>query len=94
MTLRFTPEAENALLEIALWVEERNTPGSGSRFASKFIDKVSAYALPNVAYAICRNSSLAALGLRCVNIGDWVVAFRQTQEEFTVHYIIHGSGLS
>lgn len=93
MKLHFLPEAENALLEIALWVEERNTPGSGSRFVSKFIDKVSAYALPKVTYAICRKRSLAALELRCVNIGDWVVAFRQTQEEFTVHYIIHGSGL-
>jgi hypothetical protein len=29
MTLRFLPEAENALLEIALWVEERNTSGRG-----------------------------------------------------------------
>jgi len=91
MTVKFLPEAENVLLEIALWVEERNTPGSGLRFASRFIDKVSAYAVPNATYAICGNSSLAALGLRCISIDDWVVAFHQSEGEFTVRYILHGS---
>lgn len=93
MKVKFLPEAENVLFEVALWVEERNTQGSGLRFASRFIDKVSAYAVPNATYAICAISSLAALGLRCVRIDDWVVAFHQSEGEFTVHYILHVSVL-
>ena len=42
MNFRFLPEAEDALFEIASWVEERNTPGSGTRFINKFIDRVGA----------------------------------------------------
>lgn len=40
MNLRFMPEAENALFEIGIWVEGRNTVGSGIRFTHTFIDKI------------------------------------------------------
>ena len=89
----FLPEAEEIILEISSWVEEKNTPGNGTRFMTKFINRISAFALPNVTYMICPNKSLAALKLRCIAIDDWVVAFKQTKEEFTVHYILYGAGL-
>ena len=47
MNLSFMPEAENALFEIAIWVEERNTTDSGIRFITKFIDLISDYVLPS-----------------------------------------------
>ena len=93
MKLWFMPEAEDALLEIAAWVEERNTPGSGIRFIHNFIDKMNAYALPNVLYAVCKNKVLAAYQLRCLVIDKWVIAFTQSKEEFVVHYILYGPGL-
>ncbi|HLP19551.1 MAG TPA: hypothetical protein VK174_04590 [Chitinophagales bacterium] len=93
MKLRFTPEAENVLVEIGVWVEERNTPGSGSRFIDKFIDKVSTYALPKAKYLLCRNEILASLQLSCIAINDWVVAFKCTNNEFVVYYILYGPAM-
>lgn len=93
MNVNFLPEAEEALFEIGSWIESRNTSESGIRFINKFVDKVSAYALPNIKYLVCRNEELAALQLRCVAIDNWVVAFKQTKEEFVVHYILYGLGL-
>jgi hypothetical protein len=42
MNLRFMPEAENAFFELGVWVESRNTYGSGSRFINTTIDKIAA----------------------------------------------------
>lgn len=93
MKLRFMPEAEDVLFEIGEWVEKRNTPGSGLRFTNNFIDKIAEYALPKATYPICKNEVLAYYILHCISINDWVVAFRQTNEEFIVCYILFGPGL-
>ncbi len=46
MKVRFMPEAENALFELGVWIEERNTAGIGNRFINKFTDKIGTYAVP------------------------------------------------
>ena len=94
MNLRFMPEAENVLYEIGASVEKINTPGSGIRFVNSFIDKIESYVLPNVKYAVCKNPILASNGYSCIAINDWVIAFVQTKEEFVVHNILFGPGLS
>jgi len=93
MNLRFMPEAENALFELGMWVERRNTQSSGSRFINTMIDKIAAYALPAIQYPICKNKVLAARKLRCIAINNWVIAFTQSKDEFMVHYILYGPGL-
>ena len=87
------PEAEDALLDIAEWIETRNTPESGNRFVANFIDILSGYAHPNTSYALCKNKHLAALKLQCVTIDNWVVAFKFSKKTLTVHYILFGAGL-
>jgi uncharacterized membrane protein YiaA len=91
MIVHFMPQAEEVLYEIGLWVEEKNTPGSGMRFVNSFINKVEALALPNVEYAICKQVLLKAAGLRCVPINDWIIAFSIDKSIFTVHFILHGT---
>ena len=93
MKLRFMPEAENALYELEIWVEQRNTPGSGTRFINKFIDKIAGYAVPNAVYPSCKNIVLAWYGFSCITINDWVIAFTQNKGDFIVHYILFGPGL-
>lgn len=93
MNVLFKPEAEEALFEISKLVEDKNGPGSGIKFAEEFIDRIAEFILPDFKYARCFNDSLAALNLRCISIKDWVVAFKQTKTEFTVHYILYGPGL-
>lgn len=93
MKLRFMPEAENALFEIGVWVEERNTTGSGICYIDKLIGKIDKYVLPNVEYPLCKNKVLAGYKLSCVAIDKWVIAFKQTKNEFVVHQILYGPGL-
>jgi hypothetical protein len=93
MRLRLMPEAEEILLEIGIWVEAQNTPGSGNKFVDAFIDKIASYAMPNVKYPACKNKVLASFRLSCIAINDWVIAFKQTKDEFVVHYIVFGPGL-
>ncbi|MCG3166729.1 MAG: hypothetical protein POELPBGB_02510 [Bacteroidia bacterium] len=93
MNVLFKPEAEEALFEISKWVEEKEGSGSGIKFAEAFIDRITEFVLPDFKYAGCFNDSLAVLNLRCIAIKDWVVAFKQTKDEFIVHYILYGPGL-
>ncbi len=93
MKILFKPEAEEALFEVSKWMEEKNGPGSGIKFAGEFIDRIAEFVLPDFKYARCFNDSLAQLNLRCIAIKDWVIAFKQTKTEFVVHYIIYGPGL-
>ena len=93
MNLVFKPEAEEALFEIASWVEQRNTAGSGTRFIERFIDKIEIFVQPHVVYTICKNAVLAALQLQCISIDKWVIAFTTDKKSFVVHYIIWGPGL-
>lgn len=93
-TLLLMPEAENALYELAIWIENKNTPGSGMRFVNKFLDRINTYNLPEVKYSLCHHSILAEYDLSCVTIDKWVVAFKQNKHSFVVHYILYGPALS
>ena len=93
MNLRLMPEAEEILFEIGMWVETKNTPGSGERFINAFMDKLSAYVFPNGKYPLCKNKFLASYRLSCIALNDWVEAFKQSKEEFVVHYILYGPWL-
>lgn len=93
MKLLFMPEAEEALFEIAMWVEEQNTKDSGARFIDKFIDKIADYAIPYAQYAKCSNKVLSFHNYSCIAIQTWVVVFKKTKNEFVVHHILYGAGL-
>ncbi len=93
MKVQFMPQAEAALFEIGTWVEMKNTEGSGARFVNRFIDKIVAYALPNAKYPDCKETTLQLMGLQCIAIDNWIVAFSIRANIFMVHYILHGSNI-
>jgi len=76
---------------IADFVESKNTPGSGARYALKFKSAIEKIALPDVQYPICNHPVLAAYQYSCSHFNDWVIAFRIENETLTVYEIIHGS---
>lgn len=91
MTIFITPEASNVIDAIADFVEAQNTPGSGKRFALKFINAIERLAIPKVQYGLCAHHVLASLHYSCSYFNDWVIAFRINNDELIVHEIIHGS---
>ena len=80
-----------AINSIADFVESKNTPGSGARFARKFMSAIEKFAKPNVQYALCNYRAFAAFGYSCRMVNDWVVGFKIVDHELIVYEIIHGS---
>ena len=91
MKLNITPKAASVIDSIAEFVESKNTPGSGNRFALKFMLAIEKLAVPNVQYALCSHHVLASLRYSCSHFNDWVIVFRITGDELVVCEIIHGS---
>jgi hypothetical protein len=55
LTVKIYPRAIKVIDNIAAFVESKNTPGSGKRFANKFKTAIKKFAQPNVKYALCNN---------------------------------------
>jgi hypothetical protein len=91
LKVSITPKASKVIDAIADFVESKNTPGSGGRFAVKFIDVIEKLALPNLQYAVCAHPVLAAYKYSCRYFNDWVIAFKIYNDELTVYEIIHSS---
>jgi len=89
-----TDHALNVIDEIAAFVESKNTPGSGKRYALKFKKAIEKIAKPKVKYAICNHERLALLNYSCGHYNDWVIAFRIENNALVVYQIIHGSFLA
>ena len=51
----------NAVSDVADFVESKNTPGSGLRWAQKIVDKIEYIATLKIEHPICRNSSRARI---------------------------------
>ena len=79
---------------VAKFVELKNTPGSGNRYAMRFKKAIKKLAVKNVQYPICHYSKFASLNYSCSHFNDWVIAFKIKDSVLTVHEIIHGSILA
>jgi hypothetical protein len=91
MQVLFTRRAQKALEAIIDYVERRNTSGSGNRFALKFEEILTQYALENVTYAKCNHVSLKQLNYSCITISRWVVAFKVKDQKFIIYRIVWGA---
>lgn len=91
MTVSITPKALQVIDAIADFVESKNTPGSGARYALKFKAAIKKLAVPGVQYSICNHHVLAAFNYSCTHFNDWVIAFKIKDNKLIVYEIIHGS---
>lgn len=93
--LIFTDATLEELSNLCEYVELKNTSGSGSRFNEKFTVFLQEYLpLTNLQFPLCNNALLAKLFYSCIIFkSKWVVAFRYSEEQITIHRIILGSKL-
>lgn len=91
MNITIKPKALKVIDAIADFVESKNTPGSGARYALKFKIAIKRLAVPGVQHSICNHHVLAAFKYSCSHFNDWVIAFKIVNGELTVYEIIHGS---
>ena len=75
MKITIKAEAAAALNEIARFVETQNTPGSGKRFAIKFlrswVETLTRYHRPR----LCKYPEFADKGWKCFFYKNWVIAY-------------------
>lgn len=79
---------------IAQFVEAKNTPGSGKRYALKFKAAINRLVRNNISYSICNHYTLARFGYSCSLFNDWVIVFKVENDVLTVYRIVHSSTLS
>lgn len=91
MNITIKPKALKVIDAIADFVESKNTPGSGARYALKFKTAITKLAIPGVQYSICNHHILATYKYSCSHFNDWIIAFKIVNNELTVYEIIHGS---
>lgn len=60
------PHAERSLLAVAEFINSKNSPGNGDRWANELIDFIYAYAQLKIVHPLCKNEMLAQRGFSCV----------------------------
>ena len=93
MQVVINKRALNAIIKVALFIENLNTPGSGDRWAEKIKTEIHALARSKAKIGFCKHPSLAKFKYRCYNYKDWVIAYRFTDTKFEVCRFIYGSRL-
>lgn len=94
MKLLIRPKALKSLERIALYVESRNTKGSGERFLGSFLKTIHQYAVDGASYQPCKHASLASNRYLCIFLENWVIAFKIQGEKFIICRIVWGPALS
>ncbi len=85
--------ALNAIIKVALYIENKNTPGSGERWADKLKAAINSLAKSKTKLTICKHPSLARFKYRCYAYKNWVIAFKVSDKEFEVCRFIYGARL-
>ena len=93
MQIYIRKRALNAIMKAAQFVESKNTPGAGDRWADKLKREIIKFANAKVKLAICRNVSLTKFNYRCIVYKDWIIAYRISENEFEVCRFIYASRL-
>ena len=94
MTIEIKQPAMQALEEIANWVEERNSLGSGERYLEKFYLFIQSYAVSAEKVPLCKFPEFKAAKLKCIFFGDWVISFKIIDKKFVIYTVVHGSWLN
>jgi len=90
LKVKYSNSAEKTIEEIADFVEQLNTKGSGERWKERFNNKIYKYAEP-IGYSLCRHILFALRNYSCISIGNWIVVFKIINDTFYVYRIINGS---
>lgn len=94
-SLDVKPKAQEAIEDVADFLELINTPGSSVKWVNKleaFLEKLAA--VPLKQFPFCNNANLARQKFSCsVFNKKWVVVFRYTENTITVYRFVLGAKL-
>ncbi|MBS1595411.1 MAG: hypothetical protein JST90_13930 [Bacteroidetes bacterium] len=90
MIISLQPAAEEAMFEIAEFINAVHTDGAGARWIDKLTAFLKSYAKSDVQYVLCRNEDFLNAKLSCITFNGWVIAFKIMEDEFVVFHIVRG----
>jgi hypothetical protein len=94
MIIEIKQTAMDTLQNIADWVEQNNTPGSGGRFLDKLFEFLQSYAPSSGKQAKCKLPEFKALDLHCLHYKDWVISYKTVSNRMVIYSVVHGSWLN
>ncbi len=94
MKIVISSEAVLVIKELAKFVEIKNTPGSGKRFASKFLKLIKSKLLKFNQHRLCKYPEFQDKQWRCLIFKDWIVVYATNQYQIEIKLIINGSLLN
>jgi hypothetical protein len=78
-------------VDVVNFIESKNTQGAGVRWLTKLMEHLTR---PDLIKG-CHNKSFNQLGLHCLRLHDWIVAFSYDTHQVFIEAILHSaSGLS
>jgi plasmid stabilization system protein ParE len=87
---RLTPQAEEALVEIARWTAERFGAAQADRYETELIARCEALARGDIAGQDCSVLAGESGGLRFIRAGRHFVVYTEIGVELVVLDVIHG----
>ena len=95
MKLVIKKRAFKALLAVAKWVEDQNTPGAGDRWLQKTFTEFYRHSNAGVRHAPCMHELLMQRKYLCFPLNDnWTVAYRIYRNDFIICRFIWSAKLS
>lgn len=92
--VRFRKTASDSIAAISYYIEEKGYPITAERFADGLYDFGLSLKLFTNKYALCRNTTLALLNMRCAVFGkSFVFIYKVNDGVLEIYNIVHASTL-
>ena len=91
MTINYTNHALESLRSLILFIEETNTPGAGLRWLNRYEEFLYNRLQHHKTIRHCNNLTLRKFYLKCLHYNEWVIAFREEENELTIEAFFHYS---
>lgn len=94
MQISYNIGAVGAIADLMRFIETKNTAGAGLRWLRKFENFLQDALVKPSSIRHCNNQTFYALGLRCLNFNDWVIAFSIHEDGVIIEAILHSSRIT
>lgn len=93
-TLIVQTKAEKSIYKVASFIESKNLSGSSDKWVNEIFSLFNEHTKLSIVYPLCKSRRLAKQKLSCIIFKKkWVIAFKVTENNFTVYQVLNGRNL-
>ena len=91
MEIKYSAKALVTLVKLINFIEKKNTPGAGLRWAEKYNTFIREKFDRADSIKLCNNKAFYVRQLRCIYYNDWVIAFEYNKDVIVIKALMHRS---